>query len=643
MITDLFTAWRVTALICLVAAVSLPLAARGAAGPPGALVHVRWHAAVDEAARHTLEVRFRLIDGERLDGTTWRYDIVDPSAQNIRALVRDAAVADTHHLDRSSFALDGAARTARRGRFAFGDAIVAVADALATALALLATLVTVVALSHRVAVLGAARRSLTRIARHTAASVRRLASLGRWIGSALSGVAAALVRFLERGVPEVHAETAGLFRTAFGTAVVIYFAFHHVDASWLAQTFDPEVEGLVHTRVLEWFGERPFIVNLITPWLLTFGVAFVVGLFTWVTYPLFVAGVLLWAWVAMSVESTHPHAALVLTIVALLPSRWSDAWSADAWLRRTRRAPLRAATKRYGYTVWVPILTFGVGFAAAAWAKLTVPPSWTSWVLNGTIKYHLITDSADAPLQWGVQLVRFPTLAILLSFGAIATEALVITAAFSRNELWRLAMGAAAAALLAGIGLFMGIAWSGWWIPLIAFLPWRRWSQRLVPGAVGLAAAGRRAGHHALSAAQLVVVVAVIMQQVVVSTLKLERAPIFSWYDMYAPSYTSQANYNARVPPVYHIIVAGEAGRVELRCGPHQEFVREFEAAVKGVPEARTRVWRALRGCGADPARTHDVRLVGRARTFDWDRLTFRLTHELSLGPLAGEADKAAP
>jgi hypothetical protein len=643
LITRVVSAWRATAVTCLVAAVGLPLAARALAGPPGAVVHVRWGPAVGAESRQTLEARFRLADGQHVEGSTWRYDLVDPSPENIRDLLSLSAVADTHHIDRPRSVVDAAAvRTGRRQRLGSGDVLVLLADGLAVALAMFAGLLAFLALSETMPALGAIRRGVTLTIAGLASIVQRSFRTCQSIVRELSAATAPVGHVLTRAVPEVDAATAGLFRIAFGTTVVVYFAFHAVDAGWLANTFDSKADGAAHAWVLERLGERPYIVDAITPWLIAFGVAFTAGFFTRLTYGLFVAGVLLWAWVAMSVQSTHPHGMLVLTIVSLLPSQWHAAWSLDAWRQRRRGRVVDAApSKIYGYSVWVPILTLGVGFAAAAWAKLSVPGSWTSWVLNGTIAYHVVTDSVDAPVDWGLQLARFPTLAVLLSFGAVAIEALLITAAFLRNELWRLAMGVAAAALFAGITLLMGIMWTGWWIPLLAFLPWDRWSRRLGSWATPMDAATPR--RDVLTAAQLVAVVAVIAQQVFASTLKFERAPMFSPYEMYSRSYTSRADYNARIRPVYDIVLAGDTGRRQLPCNPHDEFVRDFEAAVKGSTESRTRVWRALRGCGADPARIREVTLVGHARTFDWDRLTFTMTHELSLGPLAVEQATAGP
>ena len=639
--------WQRGVVAVALLAACLPFAARVLVGSPGARVHVRWQASIDEARRHILERQFRLDMLERVDDLTWRYDLIDTSPENIRALVSHPAVADTHEIDRPNYTIAASAlRTARRERFAYGSAVVATADLLAAALGGLAVLLALTALSHTVPALRSLRLVLTRTTAGMRSGLARIAVLFRAIAVFTSPAFAPLARFMQRGVPEIDASTAGLFRIVFGATTLAFFAYptHHVDASWLSTTFDPEVEGPVHAWVMESLRARPFVVNLITPWLIATGIAFVAGAFTRLTYTLFVVGVLLWAYVAMSVDSTHPHSTLVLTLVALLPSRWGDARSIDSWLRlrRGREALERLASRRYGYSVWMPVLTFGVGFAAAAWAKLTVPPGWTSWILNGSIKYHIISDSASAPVTWGLQLVHHPTLAVLISFGAIAVESLVVTAAFIRNETYRLTMGLSALALFAGIAAFMGIVWPGWWIALLGFLPWQRWSTAVGPTAQlsSSARSPRPMAGRTLAAAQLVVVAAVVGQQVIVSALKLERAPMFSWYDMYSRSYADAADYNSSIPPAYHVFVAGDHGRAQLRCNPHEEFVRDFEAAVAGAIESRARIWRAIRGCGGDLSSARYITLEGNARTFDWDSLEFKLTHQMSLGPLAVRQDE---
>ena len=635
--------WRLVVLVSALLILGLPLAARIVAGDPGARINLRWQPSTRAEVRHALEAQFRLEALDQLDGLTWRYDLTDTSVENIRQIVNHPEVADTHEIDRPNYTVAATAvRTARRGRFAYGSGIVSAADMLAMALAAFATLLGLAALIDAVPVLRRLAFRFGRFALLISEQVRRIPDVARQLTYALGGIAASSVRVALRAVPEIDARTAGLFRIVFGAVTLAYFVYpsHRVDSSWLSNTFDPEIEGPVHAWVMEWLRAHPSVVDLITPWVITTGVAFVAGVLTRFTYTLFVAGVIVWAYVAMSIQSTHPHSTLVLTLAALIPARWGDAFSVDAWWRRHRGGERSGveATKQYGYTVWVPVLTFGVCFAAAAWAKLTVPAGWTTWILNGTIKYHIVSDSPSAPVAWGLQLAHHPFLAVLASFGTIAIEALIVTAAFVRSERYRLVIGAAAGVLFCGIGLFMGIVWPGWWIPLLAFLPWQHWSRYLpVVHERAAATSSRRMTWHALTSAQLIVVACVIAQQVAVSALKLERAPMFSWYDMYARAYASPADYNRSIPPSYHVVVVTDRGGVQLACNPHGEFVRDFQAAVAGASEPRARVMRAIRACGADLSNARYVTLEGTARTFDWDRLQFIATYPLRFGPLPAD------
>ena len=63
-------------------------------------VNIRWAAGVDDVARESLEQQFRLFAAEHREGTTWAYDLRDPSWQTVRALVAHPAVADTHYINR---------------------------------------------------------------------------------------------------------------------------------------------------------------------------------------------------------------------------------------------------------------------------------------------------------------------------------------------------------------------------------------------------------------------------------------------------------------------------------------------------------------------------------------------------------------
>ena len=136
--------------------------------------------------------------------------------------------------------------------------------------------------------------------------------------------------------------------------------------------------------------------------------------------------------------------------------------------------------------------------------------------------------------------------------------------------------------------------------------------------------------------AQLAMIVLVIAQQIYVSAMRLERAPMFSWYDMYSGTYASPAAFTAARPPRFRIVASTDSGTVDIGgCNPHEEFVRQFEAAVGGSSAAQADVWEALRSCG-DLTGVRAVVLEGDLNTFDWERLQFTTTRSARvIGPLA--------
>ena len=623
--------WQKTALALLLFCVVAPFAARVLTGPPGGRVHVRWQASVDSSLRQRLEAQYRLADPEPLDDRTWRYDLIDPRTETIRAIVNDPAVADTHDINRSGYALDAAAvRTSRRQRFAAGDAVVAGADALAAIAAILGALVAAIGLAGH---------------GQTAASTSSFViGRARSVQQASAALAAPVTRWLRRGIPDVDANTAGIFRVLFGLAVVVFFQAHPVGSSRLAPSFDSQIEGPLHAAVIAWLRGHPALVDALGPWLLATGIAFTAGLLTRLSYALFVAGAIVWAFVAVSFDSTHPHSTLILTLVALLPSRWGDGFSIDSWVKRS---PQDEATRRnYGYSVWVPGLIVGIAFAAAAWSKLVRPDGWTTWVLNGTVKYHFITDSVNAPVDWGLQLAAHPNLAILASFGAVAIEAITITAAFTRSEGYRLGIGLGALSLVAGFRIFMGVLWLGWWIPLLGFLPWQRISEvtsrlksQLPTPQLPIGRSTRLA-----TASQVAMIVFLLGQQIVVSTLGIERAPMFTHYPMYSYTFDSPEAFNAWLPPVHRIVVTTDHGTVELRCRANENLVEAMQAALKGSAEAASTVWSAVRACrGEDLSGARALVFEQDKPVFDWQRLKLTVMPAVAvIGPLSADGVKSA-
>ena len=65
-------------------------------------VNIRWSGSVDDSTRRSREAQYHLAEGVRRDGTTWRYDLQDRSASNVQRLLSDAAVEDTHGIDRET-------------------------------------------------------------------------------------------------------------------------------------------------------------------------------------------------------------------------------------------------------------------------------------------------------------------------------------------------------------------------------------------------------------------------------------------------------------------------------------------------------------------------------------------------------------
>jgi hypothetical protein len=83
-------------------------------GQRSAYVHVRWAPSVDDAARAQAERDLGLRPVEFREQRTWSYYLSDVSRDNIRRLVTNPAVEDTHYINRSALRL---ARDAERGEY----------------------------------------------------------------------------------------------------------------------------------------------------------------------------------------------------------------------------------------------------------------------------------------------------------------------------------------------------------------------------------------------------------------------------------------------------------------------------------------------------------------------------------------------
>ena len=100
----------VTGLVCWTTAGTAYAVLRLTFGDRPVNVDVRWDATVDDAARFQLEQRFRLARPEPNGDRTFSYALTDRSRENIRNLVADPAVEDTHQIDRTAFQVETSAR-----------------------------------------------------------------------------------------------------------------------------------------------------------------------------------------------------------------------------------------------------------------------------------------------------------------------------------------------------------------------------------------------------------------------------------------------------------------------------------------------------------------------------------------------------
>jgi len=534
---------------------------RATFGPRPVYVNVRWTDGVDDAARQRLEERFGLADGEHREGTTWGYALTDRSRGNIRALVEDPAVADTHQIHRTAFRVGYfAQRLPYRGPRAW----------VAVALERLALL----ALIAGVLVLARADRA-----------------------------ARAFVVWITARIPAASPEAGALFRIVFGSALLLFLLRRPVRGDWAVDPSNAISD--VHRALLQIFVAAPWLAAVIAPWLLAWGLLFIAGAWTRLAFGLLTLGAFAWALLYTTQTTYHTVSALLVTLVCLQWGRWSDVWSIDA--SRGRAAPPRTA-QEYGYTVWVPSFVLGVVYLAAALAKLR--DGGVAWILNGTVKYHFLSDSPQAMVDWGLQLGRHHWIAVALSFGAIAIESLVIAGVLARAYRYRAIAGLSALCLVSGFSLLQGLFWPGWWLLLLSFLPWHLVANGQASG-LGPQASERR------PRTAVRVVVALIIVQSIVSLFRMEVSPLISAYDMYATTYASPAEYEQKAGEQYWLVAVDDrGGRDECRISRADVDLLATPASKRSD---RGRAMELLQGCFDPAARFKDLAVESHRARVDWE------------------------
>lgn len=586
---------RVTAGLLLVAGILTAVSTRVLLGPPAPLIRIAWKN--DSAgARRYLERQFNLTDAQDTPHGMWLYALRDTSASNIRALVVHPDVRRAEGIDPETHEVSSlAARASWRARWLrASESTASLFETAALTLVLIGGVLLVI----------------------PAAVVPILASRVR-----------EAILWLQRGVPSAAPEAAAAFRIAFGALVVLLVVMEPVRPAMLAPFALSRAEG-PYGALVRWLAAHPSLVDALAPILAVTGALFVLGAATRVMFAGFTCAVLLWASVYTANTSTHAVAALELTLVSLLVARWGDAWSVDAWIRRLRGGAAPSASRAYGYAFWAPGLVLGVTFAAAAWSKVREGPGW---ILNGTVKYHFVSDLEHAWVSWGPWLTRWNAVAIAMGAAAVLIEALLITGMFSTRYAYRAALGAAAASLLVGFALFQGIVWLGWWVLLLSFLPWHLVGRADAPS---LATSVR-----GITVAQVAAILLVIGQQLFITARHLEARPMFSKYDMYSTTYASPEDYEAASNLEYRVVDVSSGPASDLPGCVVDDRVAEIArgAAVRNADAVRL-LKQAIAGCLQGRPQVRLIALEGDRQVFVWSESRFVWKRRLDvIGPIDAE------
>ena len=585
-------------------------------GSPRPLIQITWRD-VGPAERHALERALQLAAPTPLGGAVWVYEAIDTSTEALRAIVTHQSVADTEGINRPTLTFASALSPRRGGLLGSAPAWAAgVAKLFAGAL-----------FGAAAAAFMLLRESLAH--GHLVSPLRLRVAWAALLanpGVQLSAWSSRVRGWMQRGVPTGSAEATGLFRIVFGTAVLVFVAMEPANPA-LLDSYDAVAAEGAYGAMVRWIGTYPAVPQGLGMWLNASGVLFIAGVSTPVSFACFVLGFLVWAAIFTLTTSTHAVAVLGLTLICLLSARWGDAWSIDALLGRTLARPRRQTTDgQYGYVFWIPRLILGLAFLAAAWSKIAGGPGW---ILNGTVKYHFISDLDRALTDWGPLLTESHWVAVVMSGAAVAPEALVITAALSQSIAYILLCGAGALALLAGFALFQGVVWPAWWILLIAFLPWQRLSGSLRP-------AFERSS---LSAFQFAVVVILVGHQFVASAFHLEARPLTSAYNMYSATYASPEDYEDSRNLVYRVVVYEDGQSRDLPgCLVDDRTAALLPAAAAGVSEERELLRSVVGPCVENETSITALALEGDRRVYNWNERRFEARLRLDvIGPFPAD------
>jgi len=326
------------------------------------------------------------------------------------------------------------------------------------------------------------------------------------------------------GVPRITARSLGIFRAllGFGFLLILLFADPIIAVPLdLQHAYSPVADmGWVHRLAASGTGTFTLQVAGCVSALL-----FALGIWARPSFFVLVPVLLIHATLLLVRRGVHDWDLPIVTLLALLVVPWGDAppiFNLRSHSSETSRA--------YGFAVWVPGLTIGLAYIAAAYAKLHT--SGLAWITTGAVRYHFVDDGKNAPIDLGLWIATQPGLAIVLSALVVLVEAIFIIVIVLSGWRARAAVGLVGASLMGGFYLFQGVHWWPWLILYSAFLPW----NRIVPAR---AIDGRRD----LTWLHGGVVAALVTAQFWASYRVIEIEPLLTNYPMYAVTYQSPEHF----------------------------------------------------------------------------------------------------
>jgi hypothetical protein len=603
----------VLALLALPTGVLVPVL------PPRAEpVHVRWAETTSEAERRSAASTLGLdVVTVRADGT-WVVSMRDQSPERVRTLVADPRVADTHNVDRQAFQLlYGPRRT--------------LADVLGEVFPPFA--------------------QLSAIATARLSRIDRLPLALLFIGALFAVVhglrTAALRQRLMRGVPPLSAPALSAFRLAVGLGLAAAVAVTNLEV--VPREVQRAEDWLARAELVRSVAASETAVTAVQRTLIAAFMLFAVGAAPRAMLALAAALLTLFTSVMLTRASAHDWSLPTVTVWLLLVVPWHEGFNVAQWRRWHGESPA-IATRARGLALWIPGLTIGLAFLAAAYAKLDT--SGLDWITGGAVRYHFVEDGLGAPLTWGVRIAQSDRASVLASLGAILVESSIWLVIWFRRPAIRAGFGCMAAAILAGFYLFQGVAWPAWWTLLLAFAPW----GPLVDTATsrrprGEAQQPASARSDTLSRAALALAGLFVLQQIAVSALRVESEPFISDFPMYANTWPSRDAFDARFRSRHreYLLSTGAltpqalAGRLQQLPQAADSMRRALDGIKDGATDAAGRqaldaVRRAYAERYGEPLGR--LRIVAVVREFDWDSGAYEPPRHEPLGvldPATGE------